>query len=110
MATPSIIVKTSDIGETKHIEPLHNRLQFEGYEYVKVTKTGYLWGGIRVMLLKNYPNGKMITEQIGFIGTGYFFESMTAELIVLRKKKKGRVLFNEMHQVKGEEQWQGKTT
>ena len=107
MGKPNLLVKRNQPLEIIHVEALGTAMSINQYEEIKITKTGYLWGYLRLVLIEG-QNQKLVKENLGYIEKGYKIESVTKDLIILKKPKAKRVLSSEFVQDKKAGTWQRK--
>lgn len=88
MGAPNLLVKRALPLGVIHVEVLGAKTStaLSQYEKIKITKTGYLWGYLRLVLMEGVSQ-KLVKENLGYIDKGYKIVSISEDLIVLKKPK-----------------------
>lgn len=105
MGKPNLLVKRNLPLGVIHVEILGTATAVNQYERIKITKTGYLWGYLRLVLIEG-QNQKLVKENLGYIEKGFKIASIAKDLIVLKKPNKKTVLGEEFVQNKEAGVWQ----
>lgn len=104
MAVASILIQRS-FDDVAIVTPAVNPLAFISYVKLRVSKAGYLWGSIRIALIEGKA-GDLKEENLGFIGKGYLIQSAADERIVLKKPRRGRILYKDIERNQETGQWE----